>query len=180
MTDVPRTSPERPIIWSPGRPATGSRRRPVDVPIQNFCIFVFPVKNSNRCVKQGLLHLKNTFFIKSSFFCWSEGSPEGPLEFPDVRIFREPSGDVPGMSQAGWVSSRLTSRYARKTQTDQSIPQPFLICLQKNDPQIFKRGSNKSPFLQWVCMSLVQLASNVFYSMEQLEDISFHNKLSLL
>ena len=126
------------------------------------------------------MHLKNTFFIKSSFFCWSEGSPEGPLEFPDVRIFREPSGDVPGMSQAGWVSSRLTSRYARKTQTDQSIPQPFLICLQKNDPQIFKRGSNKSPFLQWVCMSLVQVASNVFYSMEQLEDISFHNKLSLL
>ena len=29
----PGTSPERPIIWSPGRPATGSRRRPVDVPI---------------------------------------------------------------------------------------------------------------------------------------------------
>ena len=28
MTDVPRTSPERPMIWSPGRPATGSRRRP--------------------------------------------------------------------------------------------------------------------------------------------------------
>ena len=37
-------------------------------PIQNFCIFVFPVKNSNRCVKQELLHLKNTFFIKLSIF----------------------------------------------------------------------------------------------------------------
>ena len=75
MTDVPRTSPERPIIWSRGRPATGSRTRPVDVPIQNFRIFVFPVKNSNRCVKQELLHRKNTFFINLSIFCWSPKSP---------------------------------------------------------------------------------------------------------
>ena len=80
MTEVPGTSPVRSIIWSPGRRATGSRRRPVDVPIQNFCIFVFPVKNSNRCVKQELLHLKNTFFIKLSFFfCWS---PKSPLKVP--------------------------------------------------------------------------------------------------
>ena len=27
-----------------------------------------PVKNSNRCVKQGLLHLENAFFVKSSIF----------------------------------------------------------------------------------------------------------------
>ena len=60
MTDVPGTSPERPIIWSLGRPATGSHRRPVDIPIQNFCMFVFPVKNSNRCVKQELLDLQGT------------------------------------------------------------------------------------------------------------------------
>ena len=89
MTDVPRTSPERPIIWSPGRPATGSRRRPVDVPIQNFCIFVFPVKNSNRCVKQGLLHLKNTFFIKSSIFVLvpleSLECPHGGSERQDLQ-----------------------------------------------------------------------------------------------
>ena len=65
MTDVLRTSPERPIIWSQGRPTIGSRRRPVDIPIHIFWIFVFPVKTSNRCVKQRLLHLKNTFFIKS-------------------------------------------------------------------------------------------------------------------
>ena len=39
MTEVPGTSPERLIIWPPGRPTTGSRRRPVDFPIQNFCIF---------------------------------------------------------------------------------------------------------------------------------------------
>ena len=94
MTDVPGTSPERPIIWSPGRPATVSRRRPVDVLIQNFCIFLFPVRDSNRCVKQELLHLENTFFIKLSIFCWS---PKSPLKVPwSFRTFRGPSGDVPG------------------------------------------------------------------------------------
>ena len=60
----PGTSTERPIIWSPGRPATRSCRRPH----LEFCIFVFPVESSNRCVKQELLHLKNTFFIKLSSF----------------------------------------------------------------------------------------------------------------
>ena len=58
MTNVPRTSPESPIIWSPTRPVTGSRRRPGDIPIYNFWIFVFPVRKSNECVKQRLLHLK--------------------------------------------------------------------------------------------------------------------------
>ena len=102
MTDVPGTSPERPIIWSPGRPATGSRRRPVDVPIQNFCIFVFPVKSSNRCVKQELLHLKSTFLLNYQFFCWS---PKSPLKVPDVGTCRGPSGDVSGTLRAGWVAS---------------------------------------------------------------------------
>ena len=51
MTNVPGTSPERPIISSRGRPATQSRRRPVDVPISNFCIFVFPVKNTKDPLK---------------------------------------------------------------------------------------------------------------------------------
>ena len=75
MTVVLRTSPECPIIWSPERPATGSRRCPVDVPIYNFWIFVFPVKNSNSCVKQRLLHLKNTFLSNHQSFCWSLKSP---------------------------------------------------------------------------------------------------------
>ena len=64
MTNVLGTSPERPIIWSPGRPATGSRRRP-HLELLHIC---FSNKNSYRCVKQGLLHLKNTFFTKSSIF----------------------------------------------------------------------------------------------------------------
>ena len=80
MTDVLRTSPERPIIWSPERPATESRRRPVDFPIYNFWIFAFAVKNSNSCLKQRLLHLKNTF-LKSNhqFSCWP---PKSPLNVP--------------------------------------------------------------------------------------------------
>ena len=97
MTNVPGTYPERPIICSPGRSATGSRRRPVDVPIQNFCIFVFPVKNSNRWVKQELLHLKRTFFIKLSFFflCCS---PKSPLKVPWRSRTLGPLGDLQGTS----------------------------------------------------------------------------------
>ena len=88
MTDVPRTSPERPIICR-GRP---------QLELWNICFF--SVKIRNRCVKQGLLHLKNNFSIKSSFFVLV---PEGSLEVPDVRTFRGPSGNVPGTSRAGWV-----------------------------------------------------------------------------
>ena len=99
MTDVPGTSPERPIIWSPGRPATGSRRRPVDVPIQNFCIFVFPVKNSNRCVKQELLHLKSTFFIKLSIFF------VGPLRALWRSRMLGTLGDFQGTSPGGRVAA---------------------------------------------------------------------------
>ena len=86
----PGTSPESSIVWSPGLFGTA------------FCIFVFSVKNINRCVKQELLHLKNNFFIKLSFFLLVE-STETPLKIPDVRSFRGPSGDVPGTSRAGWV-----------------------------------------------------------------------------
>ena len=76
MTDVQRTSPKRPIIWPPGRPATRSCKRPVEVPIYNFWIFVFPVKNSNSCVKQRIMHRKNTFFLSNhQFYCWSPKSP---------------------------------------------------------------------------------------------------------
>ena len=106
MTDVPRTSPERPIIWSPGRPATGSRRRPVDVPIQNFCIFVFPVKNSNRCVKQGLLHLKTLFSLNHQFFCWS---PKSPLKVPWTYRTLGLLGDLQG--RPGDVACRLGTEY---------------------------------------------------------------------
>ena len=106
MTNVSRTSPERPIIWSPWRPATVSRRRSVDVPIYNFWIFVFPVKYSYSRVKQRLLHLKNTFFfIKSSFFVLVPyESPKSPLKVRDVRTFRGSSWDVPVM-RLFWVDA---------------------------------------------------------------------------
>ena len=35
----------------------------------------------------------------------------------------------------------LTSRNAKETQTDQSIPRVFLLCLKRNDSQTCKRGS---------------------------------------
>ena len=79
LIDVPRTSPERPIIWFQGRPVTESRGRLV----YNFWIIVLPVKSRNRYVIQTLLLLKNNFSIKSSVFVlvpW--GSSEGPLKVP--------------------------------------------------------------------------------------------------
>ena len=102
MTDVPRTSPERPIIWSLGRLTTG----PVDVPwifpFRTFEYLFFPVKSNNTCAKQGLL---NTFFIKLSIIVLvALESPEGPLEVPRVRIFRVPSEDNPRTSLADRVS----------------------------------------------------------------------------
>ena len=44
-----------------------SRGRPPSELLELEHLF-FSVKNSNRSVKQGLLHLKNTFFIKLSIF----------------------------------------------------------------------------------------------------------------
>ena len=62
MNDVPWMSPERPIVWYPGRPTNRSRKHPH---LELLNIF-FSSEKSNRFVKQG--HLKNTFFIKSSVF----------------------------------------------------------------------------------------------------------------
>ena len=45
----------------------------------------------------------------------------------------------------------LTSRNAKKAQTDQSMPRVFLLCLKRNDPRTFKSGSCKQSFLQCVC-----------------------------
>ena len=45
----------------------------------------------------------------------------------------------------------LSPRNAKKTQTDQNIPCVFPLCLKRNDPQTFKSGSCKNPFLQCVC-----------------------------
>ena len=56
MTVIPRTSL--------GRLATGSRGRP-HFELLNNC---FSSKNSSTCVKQRLLHLKNSVFIESSNF----------------------------------------------------------------------------------------------------------------
>ena len=44
MNDVPQMSPERPIILSPGRRGTGSRRRPVDIPLDDLLNIYFSSK----------------------------------------------------------------------------------------------------------------------------------------
>ena len=51
----------------------------------------------------------------------------------------------------------LTSRSAKKTRTDQSIPCVFLLCLKRNVPQTFKSASCNNPFLQciWYCYNLL-------------------------
>ena len=45
----------------------------------------------------------------------------------------------------------LPREMQKKSQTDQSIPCIFLLCLKRNDLQTFKSGSCKNPFLQCLC-----------------------------
>ena len=80
---------------------------PVDVPISNFCIFVSPVENSHRCVKQGQLHLKDTFFIKSSIFCWSPKTPKSPLKVSWRSQSLGSLGGLHGMSPGRRVPAGL-------------------------------------------------------------------------
>ena len=84
------------------------RRRPY---LKLLNIFYFSKKQLiDVYVKQEVLHLKNTFFIKSSIFVlvpWE--TLEGPLEIPDVGTFRGPSGDVLRTLRAGWVTASLLS-----------------------------------------------------------------------
>ena len=122
MTDVPRTSPERLIIWSSGRPATGSRRRPMDVPINNFCIFVFPVKNSNRYVKLQSLHLKSTFFIKLSFFF------VGLLKFPWRSRTLGSLGDLHGTSPGRRVPAGTVLIYFAEYLTKLDFSENIKVC----------------------------------------------------
>ena len=69
MTDVPGTSPERPIIWFPGRPATGSRKRPQ----------------------------KTFFLLNYQFFCWSPKSPLNvPWRSQKLRHLGDLQGTSPG------------------------------------------------------------------------------------
>ena len=63
-----------------------------------------------------------------------------------------------------YLLALLFSRNPNKTLADQSILQHFLLCVKRNNSQIFKSSNYKKTFFRPVCMSLVQLASmNVFY-----------------
>ena len=61
MTDVPWTSPERPIIWSPGRPATGSRRRTMTSPFRTFEYLFFSKKQLQMCKTRAIASKKHFF-----------------------------------------------------------------------------------------------------------------------
>ena len=99
-TDVPRTSLEHLIIWSWGHPATESCRRPVEIPVWNFWIFVLSVKIRNRYVIQALLLLKTISSLNHQFWYWFH---ESSLKDPSRSQALRPLRDVPGRSCAGWV-----------------------------------------------------------------------------
>ena len=96
MIDVPWTSPERVIIWSPGCSATWCRRRPVKAPFRTFEYLLF--------------QWKTLFSLNQQFLCWS---PKSPLKVPwrswTLRTFRGSSGDVPGTSRDGWAVVKTQS-----------------------------------------------------------------------
>ena len=81
---------------------------PVDAPIWNFCIFVFPVRSNNRCVKQELLHLKNIFSLNYQFFCWS---PKSPLKIPWRSRTLGPLGDLQGTFPGRWLGNVWMFRF---------------------------------------------------------------------
>ena len=91
--DVPRTShclvPEISRNWAPysscGHP---------DLELLNICFFA--IKNSNRCVKEGLFRLKNTFFsLNHQFLCCF---PKSFLKVPWRSQMLRPLEDLQGTS----------------------------------------------------------------------------------
>ena len=89
------TSLERPIIWSHGGPAIGSRRRPVDVPVQNFWIFVSPVKKQKQICNTRTITSEKQFFHKIINFCVG---PWGSLVVSLVGFTLGPLGKLQGTS----------------------------------------------------------------------------------
>ena len=67
MTDFPSSAPR-------DVPQLGPVDVPWTSPFRTFAYLFFKYKTVTD-VEEELLHLKNTFFIKLSIFCWS---PEGP------------------------------------------------------------------------------------------------------
>ena len=68
------------------------------------------------------------------------------------------------VSHKQYFISLLTSRNAKKTQTNQSIPYNFFTLSEKKESTKLEKWQLKKP-LSTMCMLLVQLASvNVFYS----------------
>ena len=111
---VPRTSHIRALLTFRGR-----RRH-----LKLLNIF-FPVKDSRRCVKQGIFHLKNTFLIKSSIFVLV------PWQFRTLGPLGNLQGTSPGRGVlAGYV------RWS-KAQLFKSIFWLILFCKSNSSKKIY-------------------------------------------
>ena len=54
-------------------------------------------------------------------------------------------------SHKQYLFGLLTYRNTKKTETDQSIPHVFFLCLKRNNSQTFESSGCKNPFPQCVC-----------------------------
>ena len=72
----------------------------------------------------------------------------------------------------------FSPRNAKKNWTDQSIPYVFLLCLKRNNPQLFKNASCKTLFSS-VYVIATTCFDECFSFMWYLKDIAFHKSLSL-
>ena len=57
----------------------------------------------------------------------------------------------------------LTYRNPKKTQTGQSIPIVFLLCLKRNNPQTFKSGPAKTLFFNFYIIGTTKLLRRMFF-----------------
>ena len=121
MADVPWTFPKCPIIWSLGRPPTGSRRRP-HLELLNIC---FSSKNQWWMCKTKTIASKKHFFHQILNFS------VGPLKIFWRSQTLGPLGELQGTSpgrrvKAGIIVSRLGSKYA--SALTWRLSKPF-VCL---------------------------------------------------
>ena len=84
-----------------------------------------------------------------------------------ISTFRKPNLPLSlslslSLSLKQYLFRLLTSRNAKKTETDQGMPRVFLLYLKRNDPQTFKSGSCNHSFLQCVCYWYSLLRSMFF------------------
>ena len=111
----------------------------------NFCEFLKELRNYKRklfCIRHKNRRKHNQHFKTAVF----HNKFTRPHIKPNIN-----NQETKFASLKQYLFRLLTSRNAKKTQTDQSMPRVFLLCLKRNDPQTFKSGSCKQSFLKCVC-----------------------------